>query len=149
MLRHIRRKGVVRVRRAQQCLYRQQHSPDLQCRRPFICPSSYHDPVYPQHSAPTFQDVQTDASQFIYSRRRALCEHAEKNSATPPLLATRHMDPVCQPTHRYWDGISWSGTVLWVGSWDTPREGIALSETRPLSQRQSVHRAPVERRNSR
>lgn len=38
---------------------------------------------------------------------------------------------VC-PTHQYWDGIFSSGTVLWAGSWDTPREGTALDETHPL-----------------
>lgn len=63
VLRNVRRQRVVRVWCTQQRLYRQQHRPDLQCRRPFICPH----PVIPlfrganTRSAPTFQYIQTDA----------------------------------------------------------------------------------------
>lgn len=48
VLRHVRRKRVIRVRCAQESLYRQQHGPDLQCRGPFICTGAGYDPWYPR-----------------------------------------------------------------------------------------------------
>lgn len=68
------------------------------------------------------------------TRRRALCEHAENNT-TP----SWNMHP-----HQCSDGISWSGTALSAGSWDTPPGGTALDETRPLSHRQSLSVHPCE-----
>lgn len=106
-----------------------------------------HDPPYPQYSRTLHPPFRMSRQMRPSLSIAAVGHYVSTRKITTPHHPSRQRGPhaprASTPTHRYWDGISWSGTVLWGDSWDTPREGTAPDEIHPLRQRQRVHRAPI------
>jgi hypothetical protein len=77
VLRDVRRERVIRVRRAEERLHGEQHRADLEGRRPLVWRSS---PAVStgtkkrrsgRGGGRTFQDIETDAAEFVWRRTRA------------------------------------------------------------------------------